>query len=260
MNDRDQGPPVDDSLLDRIVDGELSALELRTVIRALEREPDGWKRCATAFLEAQALSESLRALGRTQKDEALLQNLRLQTGGNKSRPRHDGLRHAVAAGIVMASFAIGWLAHGPRPAGPTQDLVAAHTVANQTQPLNELADSELRSLSNEARADAVSEFRDGRDEQTPEAPNRAITAVARIRFGAGDSPAEVPVLAGPGITEEWLSRQPPPVSAHGQVVLERQGYQVDQRRQFLTTTLADGRRVAVPVDHVRIEYTGNEPL
>jgi hypothetical protein len=258
MNDRDQDSPVDDSLLDRIVDGGMSTNELRIAIRALEREPDGWKRCATAFLEAQALSESFGALGRTQKDEALLQNLRLQAGGKKSRPRHSWLRHAVAAGIVMASFASGWLAHGPRPAGPTQDLVAVHTVANRTQPLNEPADSELRSLSNEARALLASSG--ARDEQAPEAPNRAITAVARIRFGAGDSPAEVPVLAGPGITEEWLTRQPPPVSAHGQVVLERQGYQIDQRRQFLTATLADGRRLAVPVDHVRIEYTGNEPL
>jgi hypothetical protein len=44
------------------------------------------------------------------------------------------------------------------------------------------------------------------------------------------------------------------------VVLERNGYQVDQRRQYLTATLADGRRVAFPVDHVRIQYRGNEPL
>jgi hypothetical protein len=260
MNDRDQDRPVDDLLFDRIVDGGMSALELRIAIQALEREPDGWKRCATAFLEAQALSESFRALGRLQQDEAPSQILRLDPGGGKSGRRHRWLRHAIAAGIVAASFAIGWIAHGARPAASTQDSLAVRPVANQTQPVNELAVSESRSPSNEAEAGALPEFSGGRDEQAPEAPNRAIRAVARIRFGAGDSPAEVPVLAGPGITEEWLNRQPPPVSEHGQVVLERHGYQVNQRRQFLTATLADGRRVAFPVDHVRIEYTGNEPL
>ena len=63
-----------------------------------------------------------------------------------------------------------------------------------------------------------------------------------------------------GITEEWLTQQPPPVSEHGQVVLARQGYQVEQSGEFFTTVLADGRRVAIPVDHVQIQYTGNEPL
>jgi hypothetical protein len=81
-----------------------------------------------------------------------------------------------------------------------------------------------------------------------------------IRFGPESSPAEVPVLAGPGITEDWLVQQPPPVSEYGEVVLAREGYQVEQQRRFYTTVLADGRRVAIPVDHVQIRYTGNEPL
>ena len=39
-----------------------------------------------------------------------------------------------------------------------------------------------------------------------------IRAVATVRFGPEDSPAEVPVLAGPGINEEWLALQPAAVS------------------------------------------------
>ena len=260
MNDRDQEPRVDDLLFDRIVDGGMSTNELRIAIRALERAPDGWKRCAAAFLEAQALGESFRALGRVQKDEAPLPSLRLHPGWSISGPRHRWLRHAAAAAIVAASFAIGWIAHGARPAPTAQELLAVRPVANQTGPVTELANSESHSPSDQAQDEALPEFSGDRDEQGPESPNRAIRTVARIRFGAVDSPAEVPVLAGPGITEEWLARQPPPVSEHGQVVLGRQGYQVDQRRQFITATLADGRRVAVPIDHVRIQFTGNEPL
>jgi hypothetical protein len=260
MNNRDQDSPVDQALLDTIVDGGMTAEELRITIRALECEPDGWKRCATAFLEAQVLRESFRALGRAQNDDAGSHNVCLQLGRANANRRHRWLRHAVAAGIVTASFAIGWIAHGARPGVPAQELVAVHPVTTKTQLSYEQAVSESSSPSNDEQPEDRPEFWGDRDEQAPDAPFRAIRTVARIRFGVGSSPAEVPVLAGPGITEEWLTRQPPPVSEHGQVVLERHGYQVDQRRQFLTATLADGRRVAVPVDHVRIQYTGNEPL
>jgi hypothetical protein len=260
MNDRDQDLRVDDALFDRIVDGGMTTEELRSAIRALECAPDGWKRCATAFLEAQFLRESLRAFGRSQEGEARSQNGLLQLGMANHSPRHRWIRHAAAAGIVAASFAIGWIAHGARSAAPAREWVSEQPVTTTIGPAHELAVSESSSRSNDLQPEDRPLFRGDRDEQAPEPPDRAIRAVARIRLGGGGSQAEVPVLAGPGITEEWLSRQPPPVSEHGQVVLERHGYQVDQRRQFLTATLADGRRVAVPVDHVRIEYTGNEPL
>ncbi len=91
-------------------------------------------------------------------------------------------------------------------------------------------------------------------------PNHVVRTVAHVRVGPENAPAEVPILAGPGVTEEWLRQQPPPVSEHGQVVFQRHGYQVEQHRRFLTTILPDGRRLAIPVDVVRIQYTGNEPL
>jgi hypothetical protein len=47
-------PTIDQATLDRLVDGELDEATRASLLRALEREPDGWKRCALAFLEAQA--------------------------------------------------------------------------------------------------------------------------------------------------------------------------------------------------------------
>ncbi len=105
------------------------------------------------------------------------------------------------------------------------------------------------------RADLV-----GRDERPREAAPRAIRTVARLRIGPENAPAEVPVLAGPGITAQWLAERPPPLSENGQVALERQGYQVAQRRRFVMAILPDGRRIAVPIDQVQIQYTGNEAL
>src|SRR5262245_1175490 len=103
MNDRDPDFPLDNALLDRIVDGELSADELRMAVRALEREPDGWKRCATTFLEAQCLRESFRALGRPERDDASSQSLAVNFDGGLRGRRYGWLRHVAAAGIVAAS-------------------------------------------------------------------------------------------------------------------------------------------------------------
>lgn len=47
-------PIARERLIDRLVDGELTDDERRSLLLALDREPDGWKRCALAFLEAQA--------------------------------------------------------------------------------------------------------------------------------------------------------------------------------------------------------------
>jgi hypothetical protein len=50
------------------------------------------------------------------------------------------------------------------------------------------------------------------------------------------------------------------LSEHQQALLERCGYQVDQHRRIITATLADGRRVTLPVDQVQVRFTGNNPL
>ena len=50
---------LSDAWIDRLVDGELSEADYRAVIAALDRHPAHWRRCAQAFLEAQALRGDL---------------------------------------------------------------------------------------------------------------------------------------------------------------------------------------------------------
>jgi hypothetical protein len=56
------GRSLNDVQLDRLVDGELGESEYRTILEALDKEPRAWKRCALAFLEAQALRREFQAL------------------------------------------------------------------------------------------------------------------------------------------------------------------------------------------------------
>lgn len=50
---------LSDAWIDRLVDGELSPAEYRAVVEALDRHPEHWRRCAQAFLEAQAFRQEL---------------------------------------------------------------------------------------------------------------------------------------------------------------------------------------------------------
>ena len=52
----------DEAVFDRLADGELSLEETRSLLRSLDERPDGWRRCALAFLEAQAWSQELQKL------------------------------------------------------------------------------------------------------------------------------------------------------------------------------------------------------
>ena len=53
------GVSLSDEWLDRLVDDELSPEEYRELLRLIAQDPEGWKRCAQAFLEAQAWRKDL---------------------------------------------------------------------------------------------------------------------------------------------------------------------------------------------------------
>ncbi len=53
---------INNELLDRLVDGELSEAAYRQTLDRLDETPDGWRRCAISFLEQQALRRELMQL------------------------------------------------------------------------------------------------------------------------------------------------------------------------------------------------------
>jgi hypothetical protein len=257
MTTRDSFYSPNDRLIDRIVDGELHAAELQTAITQFDQEPGAWRRCALAFLEAQAFKESMRALSppielRLQPEEQAVTVALVQ-------PRiRSRIRTPIAASIIAASFALGWAGHAVR----SRDLLGPATAAPATVAGKPSTENLVRLAGDHTDLTIDGDDRQGRfpNRNPIPAASRVVHAVARFRVGARDDGAEVPILAGPGINEQWLKDQPPPLDEYGQVALRQQGYQVDQSRQMFTTTLNDGRRVAIPIDQVQIRYTGNSPL
>jgi hypothetical protein len=257
MTDLDPLKPLSDELIDRIVDGELTPAELSAAVDRLDREPDGWKRCALAFLEAQCWRESVRVIPQpTQLPvDSHASFIPLATMPSSQEPGR-WLRRAIVAATVAASFVLGWVGHTWRPL-----IAPVHSSPGQTQPIaaRQSRDSEASPLVDPPRPPRTSSDQ-RREDRMPPNLNETVREVATLLIGSDYAQAEVPILAGPGINAEWVRNQPPPVSEREEIILQRLGYQVDQRRRLITTTLADGRRVTVPIDQVQIRYTGNQPL
>jgi hypothetical protein len=244
--------PLNDDLIDQIVDGALTPARLRAAIDLLDREPDGWKRCTLAFLETQCWRESCRLVGEPKQLNLSAGSTRL--GQDDVHPIRTGRRwgsRVLAASVVAASFAFGWLGHQTHSRPRLGETVLARS-----------GDSEFRAETPsipESLPTTVGEaFRPTRLASMN--PREEVTTVARLRVGSANAQTALPILTGPGINTEWLKNQPPAVSEHGLVVLLQHGYQVDQRRRLVSATLADGRRVTVPIDQVQIRYMGNNPL
>jgi hypothetical protein len=254
MIDPDPLPPLTDAFLDRIVDGGLTPDQLREALDRLGREPDGWKRCALAFLEAQCWSESFRSMA--DASPALARGF---TPTSRPAPSPSNRwattrpRIAMAAGIAAISFALGWAAH------PARTPLARH------EPSWPLASGDRDPVPDVAKMDHIPDPIEGPSSPMPDDSPLPLSAppivtVGRVRVSPDEGAPAVPIIGGSGIDEQWVRSQPPTITEHQMALLEQHGYHVDRRRRLVTATLRDGRRVTVPVDRFQVRYTGTEPL
>jgi len=102
-------PTQGDDLIDRLVDGELPDVERRELLLRLENEPDGWRRCALAFLEAQVWRQALASVAASAGAPALStipHGPRLKMLSWRLMARLTGLAASLAA-----AFVLGWTYH-----------------------------------------------------------------------------------------------------------------------------------------------------
>jgi hypothetical protein len=228
--------------LERLVDGELAADDYRALLKSLDVEPDGWRRCALAFLESQALARELGALGRAQelppastlplKPAAQARELRpphqTAIATNPPRPRRwssPGLQLLAVAASFVAALSLGIVAprfFSPRPKEPT---IAGNL--QQPDPRQEV----LRPLG------GVRLVMDGGDGQPVEA-------------------GHVPVYDASGNLDELLTVEPATMAPELIDLFRRHGFEVQHQPQLVPAPLEDGRQLIVPVDGYQITPVG----
>jgi hypothetical protein len=220
----------DQRLLDLLVDGELNDVDRRELLLRLERSPDGWRRCAAAFLEAQAWRGEARGM---LADEPRPVAALTPASVAASRPSFQiWMPVALAAGLLVATTWVFWNGNsgGIVPGG--------------------------RQAGNPAAAPTTLAGRPG--VQTENHPNGNARALPRnLQLVVDGGPGgrrnvEVPLVDADEMDRalfgQWSSGLPPEVIR----LLEQNGHQVVRERKLMPVDLEDGRRVVVPMDQVEI--------
>ena len=230
-------PPIDQRHLDRLVDGELEAAARRELLKALDDLPGGWRRCALAFLEAQAWRSDLR--GAVRASVSIAAPAQPVIARPHSRVDRLGQAAVIAAALVVA-FGAGWLIRPRDDRRPVDPGAAASSVARHEPRDEKTPIADVEKPSAEERSEA----------------RRVGTLTLEVEDHGQQRTLQVPVIEGPKIDRRWLLEQPPALRASVVQALERRGYSVEAHRQLVTVNLKDGRKLILPVDEVDVRFAG----
>lgn len=233
MNSRVKAQRDDDTRFDQLVDGALSVDQYKSLLASLEDEPGGWRRCAMAFLEAQAWKKEFTAIRRVEEDGA---------------PRANTQEAAVVRPAKKASL----LAGSPLLAAAAC-VVLAFGLGSATQSRFSFSEPFPTRLSGQAplgAAQAPPIFPDEEDGEYA-TQNLEIAAMKFVIDGAGNEEVEVPVIAGDAGTESLVETEPAiPDSVLRS--LRMKGHDISRQQQFIPVATGDGRHVIFPVEQYHI--------
>src|SRR5262245_53432040 len=122
-----QTTDIPDAQLEALAEGDLPEEGRRTLLLRLDQKPDGWRRLALAFLEAQALREALGAPASVRTSAPRATPTIVPLTPTKTQRRVDQRVAWLAAAAVVAAFLLGWgVAPRPQPqtTGPALQPVA----------------------------------------------------------------------------------------------------------------------------------------
>lgn len=236
---------VDQGAIDRLVDGELDDHARQNLIRSLDAVPDGWKRCAVAFLEAQSWRRAVEGFasesphGNGDRLLPLAAAPPVSAAARASRriaARAFGRAIGLAA-LIAVAFGAGLISAGALGrAGP----VPGHPHG----------------------AGGVQIARDspGPVRPSPEQPptdGRSTVLIDGATTAPMSRPVKVPLVAATGSEDvRRLLHQPPALPEYLRRQFERKGYRIESDRRMISMELADGRQVAVPVETLKYQFVG----
>jgi len=236
-----------DNQIDKLVDGELNDGEMRELLLALEAQPEGWRRCALAFVEAQTLRRDLAGIVNAPCEEQTPSSRGVVVAqGNSRRSQLSTLGWAAVAASLLIAFTAGnsvhglWsdslVAHVGKPGTPV--AMTDNNPAPSNEPENNDADVP-------ATSDEVSK------------PKATVMVSLPSADGEPEQSREVPIVEGNADQFKTLLSQQSEVLSEAELkTLETTGHEVEQQRAFYPIKLEDGRQALVPMDIVRVRYTG----
>lgn len=269
-NSRQNGFTMRDRhLLDLLVDGELAEDQRHELLAGLDDTPDGWRRCALAFLEAQSWLREMGAVASEPADgfakspsatsaaasAELPRSIAVgaQQIGRKVRVLNSPL--AMAASVLVA-FVLG-LAMRPSWNDMTTGTTTAGRADNNAGSTDAVQRTVQTSDDQRPSADADSPMNE-RDDVRHET-GRWGTAKLVVENGpeGGSRELELPAVESDSWDESLLASSPSVISPELLELFERLGHEVRQERELVPVQLDDGRQMVVPVDKLSFTPVAN---
>ena len=208
----------------------------------LEHDPDGWRRCALAFLDAQCWKAELGQMAvpappaAPQRREPVSQVVPAASpvravGGWRSWRQNLATTLSIAASFLIA-LVVGMGLNGNRSGGSLHSPSAIVTTTMEKQPLPNIG--------------------------TALPPAVQPSDLETVTFTAPQSSATYRVSAQRRDTldQDLLKSIPSIISPEFQQALEQTGHHVEQQRKIVPVQMNDGRLLVLPVDDIQIHYVG----
>jgi hypothetical protein len=255
MNSTKNNPTQDHGILfDRLVDGELSEAERRTLLASLDAQPEGWRRCALAFLAAQTWRESFgdliprKAKASTSPPPAVQQPSSIAL--KKTKKPLGAMRTAMAmAASFLVTLGLGyWVLHVPHAGdsaapGPTM-IVDNGSPSRGSVPV---------STDERVPLPRPSLGTPWPSQSSASTPWQMVQLRAPGLTG-DDQPLQLPALPRERLDEDFLKTVPDPLPDEVRKALERTGHDIRTHRELVPVKLPDGRQLVIPVDQVDVQY------
>ena len=231
MEKWENAPGVDQRVLDRLVDGELTGDQERAVLEQLERTPGGWRHCALAFLEARCWRQEVMAMREQMQTPPLPV---AQSKSPSSTPYPLSWRTVLAAAAVLL-IAVGVGTYLPQPWGAEQQGAADRPASGTA--------TALESVANSAAEHPPLGLRD--------LARARILPVANLTF-VDDSgrQVQVPIFNWDEQVADQLLYRSQPLPNNLLRSLKR--HEVRRRQRYVPVELEDGRHAVVPVQELDI--------
>ncbi len=236
--------------LDRLVSGDLSDHSRKSLLQYLELNPQRWRDCSLAFLEAQLWSESLRLenaitvsvspepvaiIDANASSVALMPNKRAPGTFATTQPAPRAWMSLITAALVLVAFISGWLVE------KSVQVVSMENAFPVTHGLDE----------------ALVPIDNPNDDDSTESSNSKIVWATRELPKSGNLPGarlQIPL----DLTQSQREEPEINISNYQRQLLARRGIELATRRQFINASLPDGTTVAVPVDQIVVKRINNE--
>lgn len=226
----------DDMVFDRLVDGELSAADRRSLLESLDSRPNGWRQCALAFLEAQSWQSELRDFTATKTATSSMspevhRNLVAPIATPKRRTVWAAAEIFTVAAALLLAFKLGG---SHRSSG-------VPFAANQTAaPNNQMASAPTAGSA-----------------ANPVKPGDAINLWVRDDGGQMKK-VRVPLVDANTLDHEYGTIFQTGVPDDVRNELKNEGYTVQSKRQYAPMWLDNGRPMVVPVEDTKIVPVSNK--